>query len=74
MTEPLSVEETAKLIRVSVKYLIDSIVANGELTPISGGLTFNAEDVYAYVEVDKNRRKDTLNKMAETDPENNSIG
>ena len=40
MTELLSVDEAAKLIRVSVKYLIDTIVANGELTPISDGLNF----------------------------------
>jgi len=70
MTELLSVDEAAKLIRVSVKYLIDTIVANGELTPISDGLNFNADDVYAYVEIDKDRRKDALNRMAEIDPEN----
>lgn len=63
MSELLSAEEAAKLIRVSVKYLLDTIVANGELTPISGGLEFNAEDVYAYVEMDKNRRKDALKDM-----------
>lgn len=65
MSELLSEEEAAKLIRVSVKYLIDTIVANGELTPVSGGLGFNAEDVYAYVELDKNRRKDALKDMVQ---------
>lgn len=65
MSELLSAEEAAKLIRVSVKYLIDTIVANGELTPVSGGLAFNAEDVYAYVQMDKNRRKDALKDMVQ---------
>lgn len=70
MSELLSAEEAAKLIRVSVKYLLDTIVASGELRPIPDGLAFHAKDVCAYIEMDKNRRKDALGLMAEIDPEN----
>lgn len=72
MNKLLSVEEAAKLIRVSSGYLMDTIVANGELTPINGtnGVVFDAEDVHAYVAMDINRRKNALNKMAEIDPDN----
>lgn len=65
MTGPLSVEETAKLIRVSVKYLVGTIVTSGELVPVSDGWMFNAKDVYAYVEMDKNRRKAALKDMVQ---------
>lgn len=70
MSELLSAEETAKLIRVSVKYLLDTIVASGELRPVPDGLAFSGRDVHAYIEMDKNRRKDALGLMAEIDPEN----
>lgn len=72
MSKLLSVEEAAKQIRVSSGYLLDTIVANGELKPINGtgGILFDAEDVHAYVAMDINRRKNALKDMAEIDPEN----
>ena len=66
-TKNLTIREVAALLRVSERYLLDVVVARGELMPIAGNtenLVFDEAVVLAYVKLDTKRRKDALRRMA----------
>lgn len=63
----LTTEETAKHLRVSVSYLLDTVLPTGELKPIDNAtpMRFLESDVIAYVRMDTQRRKAALKHLAE---------
>lgn len=65
----LTHEETAKHIRVSVSYLLNTIVKTGEIKPIDNTtpMRFLESDVLAYVSMDTQRRKGALKRLVEAE-------
>lgn len=71
MASTLSIAETALLVRVSKKYLVNAIVPTGELRPIAGTdpMQFDETEVLTYVQADIARRKAALRQMAQEESE-----
>lgn len=65
----LTIEETAKHLRVSVSYLLDTVLPKGELKPIDNAtpMRFLESDVLAYMRMDTQRRKEAIKRLAEAE-------